>query len=202
LSPGRAVLKHRLIFLRHGETDWNVEGRLQGGKDIPLNAKGRWQAEQAGRTALKILGPAAVRAIPFVSSPLIRARATMELARGAMGLPPQDYALDPRVSELTFGDWEGLTWPDVQARAPQAAAWREGEKWTFQPPNGESYSMLAQRLEPWLESLRGETLVVSHGGVARALMATVGGLPPERAATADIWQGRVLVFAGGRFDWI
>ncbi len=196
------MLQHRLIFLRHGETDWNVEGRLQGGQDIPLNAKGRWQAEQAGRTALKILGPAAARAIPFVSSPLSRARATMEIARAAMGLAPPDYALEPRVSELTFGEWEGLTWPEVQARAPQAAAWREGEKWTFTPPRGESYFMLAQRLQPWLDDLRGETLVVSHGGVARALMATIGGLAPERAALADVWQGRVLVFARGRFDWI
>ena len=99
------MLTHRLIFLRHGETDWNVEGRLQGGKDIPLNARGRWQAEQAGRTALKILGPAAVREIPFVCSPLIRARTTMELARGAMGLPPQDYALEPRASSMAMRVW-------------------------------------------------------------------------------------------------
>ena len=196
------MLKHRLIFLRHGETDWNVEGRLQGGQDIPLNAKGRWQAEQAGRTALKILGPEAIRAIPFVCSPLTRARATMEIARAAMGLPQQDYALEPRVSELTFGEWEGLTWPEVQARAPEAAAWREGDKWTFTPPRGESYAMLCERLRPWLEGLEGETLVVSHGGVARALMAAVGGLATARAALADIWQGRVLVFSAGRFDWV
>jgi probable phosphoglycerate mutase len=198
------MLKHRLVFLRHGQTDWNAEGRLQGQMDIPLNDTGRFQAEKAGKTVLKLLGAEAVRsgAYSFVSSPLGRARDTMEIARAAMGLAPQDYAIEPLIAELTFGDWAGLTWPEVKARAPQAASWREGDKWSFTPPNGESYSMLADRLLPWVESLEGDVVAVSHGGVARALMAMLGGLATERAALADIWQGRVLVFANGRFDWV
>jgi broad specificity phosphatase PhoE len=198
------MLAHRLVFIRHGETDWNAEGRLQGQKDIPLNARGRHQAAQAGKTALKLLGPAALASgdLTFVASPLGRARETMEIARGAMGLPAHDYTLDPRIIELTFGEWEGLIWPQVKARAPEAANWREGDKWNFTPPGGESYAMLGRRLEPWLESLQGDVVAVSHGGVARALMAMVGGMPQQRAALADIWQGRVIVFANGRFDWV
>jgi probable phosphoglycerate mutase len=198
------MLRRRLIFIRHGETDWNAEGRLQGRQDIPLNARGRHQAEKAGRTVLRILGPEAVRSpdLPFLCSPLGRARQTMEIARAAMGLPVDAYSLDERVVELTFGEWEGLTWPEVKAREPTAASWREGDKWRFTPPKGESYAMLAERLRPWVESLDREAVVVSHGGVARALMAMVGGLPEERAALADIWQGRVLVFHNGKFDWI
>ncbi|MDB5569843.1 MAG: phosphoglycerate mutase [Hyphomicrobiales bacterium] len=198
------MLAHRLVFIRHGETDWNVEGRLQGQQDIPLNARGRHQAAQAGKTTLKLLGREALEsgAYKFICSPLGRARETMEIARAAMGLPPGGYAIDRLVEELTFGEWEGLVWPEVKARAPEAANWREGDKWNFTPPGGESYAMLAARLTPWLESLTGDSIVVSHGGVARALMAMLGGLPQQRAALADIWQGRVIVFANDRYDWV
>lgn len=198
------MLRHRLVFLRHGETDWNAEGRLQGRQDIALNDRGRRQAETAGRTVARILGPQALRSpdLLFLSSPMTRTRQTMELARGAMGLPPHHYALEERIIELTFGEWEGLTWPQVKAREPAAASWREGDKWRFTPPKGESYAMLADRLRPWIESLDREAVVVSHGGVARALMQMLGGLPEERAALADIWQGRALVFQHGKFSWI
>lgn len=198
------MLRHRLFFLRHGETDWNAEGRLQGQQDIPLNATGRLQAGNAGRIVARILGPQALRSpdLLFLCSPLTRARQTMEIARAAMGLPAHDYAIEERIVELTFGEWEGLTWPEVKAREPAAASWREGNKWRFTPPRGESYAMLADRLRPWVERLDREAVVVSHGGVARALMAIVGGLPEERAALADIWQGRALVFQKGRFSWI
>lgn len=198
------MLRHRVVFLRHGETDWNAEGRLQGRQDIPLNEKGRWQAAKAGRAVARILGPDALRSssLAFLCSPMIRARETMEIARAAMGLPATEYKLDERLVELTFGDWEGLTWPEVKAREPAAASWREGDKWRFTPPNGESYAMLADRLEPWAANLEGEAVVVSHGGVARALMRMIGALPEERAALADIWQGRALVFHNGRFTWI
>lgn len=198
------MLSHRLIFIRHGETDWNAERRLQGHQDIPLNAKGLWQAEEAGRRALKILGPARVAdpALRFVTSPMQRTTHTMRLARRAMGLPEEPYDLEPRLKELTFGDWEGLTWPEVKALSPSAANWREGDKWNFVPPGGESYAMLEARLRPWLESIEGDLLVVSHGGVARALMKMIGGLADQCAALADVWQGRVLVFHRDRFDWI
>jgi probable phosphoglycerate mutase len=62
--------------------------------------------------------------------------------------------------------------------------------------------MLSDRLAPWIESLQGDVVAVSHGGVARVLMTMLGGLATERAALADVWQGRVLVFDKGRFDWI
>ncbi len=198
------MLAHRLIFIRHGETDWNAERRLQGQLDIPLNTRGLWQAAEAGRKALKLLGRDGVRnpGLQYVASPLNRTMHTMQLARTAMGLQPDDFATDPRLMELTFGEWEGLTWPEVQARSPHAANWREGDKWNFVPPGGESYAMLAERLTPWFSSIDCDQIIVSHGGVARALMSMIGGLAPERAALADIWQGRLLVFQKDRFDWL
>lgn len=151
-----------------------------------------------------MLGPAGVRspALKFIASPLMRTVHTMRLARTAMGLPEDGYDTDARLKELTFGEWEGLTWPQVQARAPESARWRDGDKWNFIPPGGESYAMLAARLEPWLAEVSSDAVVVSHGGVARALMAMIGGLEPQRAALADVWQGRVLVFHKDRFDWV
>ena len=196
------MLPHRLIFIRHGETNWNAEGRLQGKQDIPINGRGRAQAVSAGKDALKYIKRHSIEDLHFIASPLNRTRETMELAREAMGLDPFAYETDPRLMELSFGQWEGLIWPEVQARDPWAAKAREGDKWLFQPPGGESYAMLAERLRPWLATITRDTLVVSHGGVARALMAMIGGIPTSQAAMDDIHQGRVLIFEAGKRAWL
>ncbi len=194
----------RIIFLRHGETDWNVEYRLQGQRDTPLNARGRDQADAVGRSMRDYFGgPGAPGAngLNFVASPLERTRDTMERARGAMGLDPKAYGTDRRLVELSFGRWEGMTWRDVVAREPWAARAREGDKWHFVPPGGESYDMLSHRVQPWLDELTGETFVVSHGGVARVLMAMIGGLAQKDAPMANIAQGRALIFENGTCRW-
>ena len=191
-----------IFFLRHGETDWNAEGRLQGQQDIALNALGRRQAAQAGRKLKKILASQGLDACPWQSSPLSRTRETAFLARAELGLPPDGVIFDTRLREFTFGRWEGKTWPEVCAQDPEGARERDRDKWGFCPPGGESYGDLAERLRPWLAEQCAPAVVVSHGGVARALMHLIGGLCVERAPTADIWQGRVLVFAESRFDWI
>ena len=194
-------LRHRLIFLRHGETDWNAEGRLQGQHDVPLNGRGRDQAASAGRMVRDTFG-ADLGSLHFVASPLSRTRETMEIARTAMGLDPLSYDMDQRLVELSFGRWEGLIWPEVKAMDPWAATAREGNKWTFQPPGGESYAMLADRLRPWLDTIERDTLVVSHGGVARVLLVMIGGMTTASAPLSDIHQGRVLFFEGSTARWL
>ena len=199
----KLALPHRLWFIRHGETDWNREGRLQGQRDIPLNPKGREQASAVGRALRKLAGPEIERLEgAFVASPLLRTRQTMELARLAMGLTQGDYSLCDDLKELTFGDWEGLTWPEVEARDPAGAAARALDKWDFAPPNGESYADLARRLVPWVQSIERDLFVASHGGVARALMHLIGGVAPAVSAEANIYQGRALQFAEGGFRWM
>lgn len=189
-----------IYFIRHGETDWNAEARLQGQRDIPLNARGRVQAEEAG-ARLRELVPHYER-LDYVASPLGRARETMERMRAAVSLDPAVYRADDRLKELTFGGWEGLTWNEVRARDPRGAAARERDKWNFVPPGGESYAGLAERIAPAFAILTRDTVVVSHGGVARAYLALVGALPREKAPRVDIWQGRVLVIpAEGGFVW-
>jgi broad specificity phosphatase PhoE len=188
-----------IYFVRHGETDWNLEARLQGQKDIPLNDLGRVQAEEAGRR-LAALVPHP-EDLDYVASPLARTRETMERLRDAIGLDPGSYRLDPRLVELTFGEWEGLTWKELRRKEPQAAAARLRDKWGYVPPGGESYAMLAERVRPVLSDLTRDTVMVSHGGVARALLTLQCGVAGTVAASMDVWQGRILVIEDSRHRW-
>lgn len=190
-----------IYFIRHGETDWNLEGRLQGQKDIPLNDLGRVQAEEAGRR-LQGLVPH-VEDLAYVASPMTRTRETMSLVRKAMGLDPDSYRLDDRLVELTFGDWEGMTWKEVRKKEPQLAALRERDKWNYAPPGGgESYAMLTARVRPILDDLTRDTVIVAHGGVARAFLAATCGVSTRDAASIDIWQGKVLVIQKRSYRWV
>lgn len=194
------TISHRLFLVRHGETDWNREGRLQGSKDIPLNELGREQAaEAAGRLRNLVQG---YEGLDFVASPMERARETMEILRYRLGLPPKGYRIDERLRELTFGAWEGFTWREVRKSERELALARERDKWGFVPPEGESYRMLAERIRPVLEGLTGATVMVSHGGVARAVLALVGAVAPGEAAMVDIWQGKILMVSDGRVSWV
>ena len=189
-----------IYFIRHGETDWNLEGRLQGQRDIPLNDVGRVQAEEAGRR-LRNLVPQ-FEDLDYVASPMTRTRETMERLREAIGLYPGYYRLDERLVELTFGSWEGMTWKEVRKHEPQLAALRERDKWNYAPPGGgESYAMLADRVRPILDDLTRPTVLVAHGGVARAFLAVTCGVSTRHAASIDIWQGKVLVIEGRKYSW-
>jgi broad specificity phosphatase PhoE len=194
------MFPHAIYFIRHGETDWNAEGRLQGQRDIQLNDLGRAQATRAG-LILKALHPHP-EDMDWWVSPLSRTRETAERVRTAIGLNPTSYKTDDGLKELTFGRWEGMTWKEVRRTEPAGASRRERDKWGAVPPEGESYAMLSERVQHFLPSLRGDSVLVSHGGVARVLMALIGGHAPSRAAAEDIWQGRVLVFRDGACRWV
>jgi len=186
-------------FVRHGETAWNAERRLQGQLDIPLNDLGRRQSAQCGSTLRRLV--AARHKTPedftFVSSPLSRARETMEILRGELGLPPQGYATDPRLAELSFGRWEGLTYKEVRALDRSVLAVRERDKWNFTAPEGESYAQLLVRVRDWHARLAGDAIVAAHGGVARVLMVLFGVRAPQDATQGDVVQGVVYEFGHG-----
>jgi broad specificity phosphatase PhoE len=189
-----------LVFLRHGETDWNVEGRLQGQHDVPINAKGRGQARVNGETVLREVGEAV--GFDFVASPLVRARETMEIARTAMGLDPAAYRVDDRLKELTFGEWEGYTYRDIAKVDPGWIERRQADKWLFQPPGGESYQMLSKRIVGWLGTVDRPTVVVSHGGVGRVLRAHLLALDPLRTVIEDFPHDRVFLWRDGGGRWL
>jgi broad specificity phosphatase PhoE len=189
-----------IYYVRHGLTDWNVEHRLQGRRDIPLNAQGRAQAMHCGEILRDLFdrdGRASVN-LAYVSSPLIRARETMELMRSALGLDPAQYDIDARLTEISFGEWEGLTYADVLAQDKDVIAERESDKWGFLPPAGESYAQLTRRIGQWCETVHADTVVAAHGGTARALIAHFEIVPPQDAAHCSVEQGVVYVFAGNQ----
>jgi probable phosphoglycerate mutase len=189
-----------IYYIRHGETSWNAEGRLQGTQDIPLNDLGRRQAAHAGNVLADLFAREGrdKSALPFVASPLGRARTTMELVRGALTLPPENYALDDRLREIGYGVWEGSTLAEMQAADPVLYAKRLTAKWTMAPEGGETYAEVQLRMRDWYDSVKADTVAVAHGGTARALMVALGIETPQSAADLLIEQGAVYVFRDGR----
>jgi probable phosphoglycerate mutase len=189
-----------IYYVRHGLTDWNVEHRLQGRHDIALNRHGRTQALECGEILAAVFEMRGFRVTDFayVSSPLMRARETMELLRSALGLQPKAYEIDERLVEIAFGEWEGLTYRDVIERDSDVVARREMDKWGFLPPGGESYAQVAIRIGEWADSLSKDTVVAAHGGTARALIAHFAIAPAQDATHYSIDQGVVYVFADGK----
>jgi broad specificity phosphatase PhoE len=189
-----------IYYIRHGETEWNALGRLQGVQDIPLNELGRRQSVSAGDILKDLLrrDGESETSLPFVASPLGRACQTMELLRGALKLPLSGYAIDDRLREIGYGQWEGATLAEAQAQDPDLFARRQAEKWTVAPPGGETYVSVQARMAEWYRGLAAHTVAVAHGGTARALMVALGFETPESAADLAIEQGAVYVFGDGR----
>lgn len=168
----------RILLVRHGETSWNVEGRHQGqGFDIPLSAVGQTQALALGER---------LRDVPLaraVASPLLRARATAELA---LGLRAELLRLDPALMEISHGEWEGRLASEIRAGYPELQrTWREAPH-TVTLPGGESLQGVLDRAWPsFCSACAGlgteETLLlVTHDGVNRVLLCRILGLPLER----------------------
>ena len=189
-----------LYYVRHGLTEWNVQQRLQGRHDVPLNPTGRSQAVRCGEILrdLFVRDGRTLDEFDYVSSPLGRARETMELVRATLGLTAAGYEVDERLAEIAFGDWEGLTYDDVLARDGDVVAKRERDKWGFLPPGGESYAQVTARVGAWYDELDRDAVVAAHGGTARALLAHLAIAPPDDATHQPIDQGVVYVYAGGR----
>ena len=188
-----------IYYIRHGETAWNAAGRFQGSQDIPLNDLGRTQAVSAGGILADLVARDGreVSSLAFVASPLDRARLTMELVRGTLQLPPDDYAIDDRLREIGYGQWEGLTLPKMELHDAVTFAARQEDKWGVAAPSGESYASVALRMREWFDSLLVDTITVAHGGTMRALMVALGVATPLEAAETPIGQGVVYVFNAG-----
>ncbi|WP_157018313.1 histidine phosphatase family protein [Mesorhizobium xinjiangense] len=191
-----------VYFIRHGQTDWNVETRLQGQADIDINDTGRAQATANGRRLAGLIDDP--ESFDYVASPMRRTRETMEIVRQELGLPREGYRLDPRLLEVHFGDWQGYTFDELERVHPGASGERNRDKWRFVPPGekGESYAMLAERVRPWLNALDRPTVCVTHGGVIRALFVLTGNATQGEAQDLHIAQDRVLAMKAGRLEWI
>ena len=162
-------------LVRHGETKWNAEQRVQGHTDVSLHDVGR---EQAALTAQRLAGTCFGA---VYSSDLIRARETAEIITAASHTGPHEIVIDQRLREVSFGRLEGKTWSEMD-EAIQAV--RHVQDLDFAPDGGESYRELLARLGGFAEMLRehhpnDDVLVVGHGAAFRALAVRLLGLPDE-----------------------
>ena len=158
-----------LLLVRHGETDWNRDGRWQGHSDTHLNDAGR---EQARRVAAE-LGDVDV----IYSSDLARARETADIIAAAAH---REVRPDARLRERSFGAWEGLTAPEIEERfAEDLASWRLGDGAGAE--DAEPFDVFAARVGSFVDDAvtrhPGQTvLVVAHGGTIRVIHALASGL--------------------------
>ena len=172
----------RILAVRHGETDWNRDTRIQGHTDIALSDKGRWQAERLAQ-ALRDEPIAA-----FYASDLSRAFETAATTARAHGKPVQAHK---GLRERAFGHFEGLTWAEIEAHHPQdALAWRKRVP-DFAPPGGESLLQLRERVVAAVDEIAarhpGEQLMlVAHGGVLDILYRAATRLELQAARTWDL----------------
>jgi glucosyl-3-phosphoglycerate phosphatase len=180
---GRVMLPpHRLILVRHGESVWNAEERLQGQLDPPLSERGREQA-LALAPVLETVPPDRV-----LCSDLSRATETAEL----LGLRPR---LDPRWREIDVGEWAGLPAAEIDAQEAELTNWRGGARTA---PSGETWAAFTARVTGALDELvaaEGPWLVVCHGGCIRVSVAHVTGADPLRLGSPPNASATVLELA-------
>jgi 2,3-bisphosphoglycerate-dependent phosphoglycerate mutase len=191
----------RITAIRHGETAWNVDTRIQGQLDIGLNAKGRWQAERAGAAL------AADDIDVVYSSDLWRAYDTALSVAKPHGLP---VTTDEALRERGFGEFQGKTYAEIEAALPeQALLWRKRAP-DFTPPGGESLLQLRERVVQCVQALAQANVgkhivIVSHGGVMDVLYRAATGLDIQAARTWDLhnaainrllWNGAHLSLVG------
>ncbi|WP_428668618.1 histidine phosphatase family protein [Reyranella sp.] len=160
-----------LYMVRHGETAWNLERRMQGSKDSTLTPRGREQAAAMGRALAVELAREPGPTI-FLRSPLGRAQETSLLVGRALGLDPAEWRDDIRLAELGYGQWEGFTWPEIEIDHPDAMATWRADPEGFCPPGGETHHDLRRRSAELLAEIAASsvrTVVVSHG-VSGAVM--------------------------------
>lgn len=156
----------RIIAIRHGETAWNVDARIQGHLDIPLNDIGLWQA---GRAAAALAGESLAA---IYSSDLARAQTTAQAVAATTGAP---LILDSSLRERCFGSYEGRTFKEIESEQPaDALRWRKRDPDFVPDGGGESLAMLKSRIQHTVERLASQHLgqqiaLVAHGGVMDVL---------------------------------
>lgn len=187
-----------IYFIRHGETDWNKQGLIQGSIDTELNDHGRAQAQAIAQALL--LKREEFFGFDFVVSPQKRAQDTMGYIASALGIAKASIKTDDRVRELGFGVWENHPFWELKA-SPIFPADAE-RRYVWRPEGGESYQDGVARVDSWLSSIMQPTIVVAHGAVGRCIMGRVAGLSPEKIVTLRTPQGCYCRLQNGSMEWV
>lgn len=178
-----------ICLIRHGETVFNAEGRYQGHVDSPLTERGRAQAMACAATLAGIW--AGRRPPPIWASPLGRAVATAGIVQAA--LPGATLRLDPRLREISMGQWDGLTRAEIAAGWPGVRKRHPPREWMLHAPGGEGRSAVLARLAAVLAEARAaeEVILVGHGMSGRLLRGLHAGLSLAEALHLEAVQGVV-----------
>lgn len=189
-----------LYFIRHGQTDWNAEGRYQGSKDIPLNAIGRGQADLNGKLLRQLLEREQRSPGEFTwhVSPLGRTMETMQRVRAAFAEQLPEAVPDQRLVEVSFGVYEGRLHTELSSGEMAIAGERNADFWFFRPPSGESYEDVAQRISSFASELKSPAIIVAHGGILRILRRLIEDFPADRAVNWFPPQDSVVHFIDGK----
>lgn len=183
----------RIILIRHGQTEWNREGRFQGKLDSPLTLKGKQQARENAQKVKKILD--SLEDIQLFSSPLGRAKSTALIVAHELGISSREIIFDKRIKEFNYGILEGKTKEYCKKNHSTIIEARESNKWFYQVENGDSYELVAKRVKSWLDSLDSNKTViaVTHEMVNRALRKIYRGISIDEALTLRQPNNVVLV---------
>jgi broad specificity phosphatase PhoE len=189
------MMDNPIIFVRHGETEWNKQGLIQGSVETELNETGHAQA----KSVADLLAQQDIewRDYHIVVSPQKRAQQTAGYILNALGRDMD--SVEPRVRELGFGVWEGKPFWELKA-SPVYPADAES-RFYWRPQLGESYEDGVARVNDWRSELRRPTLVIAHGAVGRCLMGAVAGLGPAELVKLPTPQGRYCLLTHGRLQW-
>lgn len=166
----------KFYFARHGQTDWNLQGRMQGSTDIPLNEKGIEQAELLSQKILDLN----LNIGKVYTSHLTRAFETGRIVSKKLGVPIEKI---PGLQEMCIGKWEGMLWTDCNEKyAEEIALWKENRRYS-KIHGGENYQEVAQRIWCALEQIFSQidqgkvkdknVLIVTHGGCIKTLMCLI-----------------------------
>jgi broad specificity phosphatase PhoE len=181
----------KIYLVRHGEAEGSA-GRAVGHLDLPLSAAG---ARDVEALAAAWQGPAPGR---IFTSDLRRAVESARILGARFGAEP---AVDARLREVSFGEWDGRAWDDVYERDRERFEAWSGRWWELAPPGGESFADLSRRVLAWYRELAGEEIIlaVAHGCSIRALLAELLAIPRERAFDLELAPARVsaIEVAGG-----
>jgi broad specificity phosphatase PhoE len=185
-----------LYFIRHGQTDWNAEGRYQGSRDIPLNAIGRGQADLNGKLLRQLFEREGRSPDEFTwhVSPLGRTMETMQRVRAGFDEQLPAAVPDKRLVEVSFGVYEGRLHSELSSGEMAIAGERDADFWFFRPPSGESYEDVAQRVTSFASELTGPAIIVAHGGILRILRRLIEDFPADRAVNWFPPQDSVVHF--------
>ena len=181
---------------RHGQTEDNVTQTITAQADSPLTALGREQAIAKGAT-LKELAAVQLQTLHYFASPLHRACVTMELMRGAAGLPATPYKTDPRLMEMRFGAWTGRREGDDRYAPGEPSAHQD---WSLQPPGGESLAMVHARVGSFLATLTADCVIVAHARVVQMIHAHYLALSPDAVIRYDPPNAGILRLSAGRSE--